>query len=328
MTQKNISKDEAAIYDRQIRLWGLEAQQRIGNANILIAGLRAISNEVTKNLVLAGIGTITLLDHTLVDKAEVDSQFFFDQTHIGMNKAVATCPALQTLNPRVQVIVDEENIQEKPDTYFESFDIVCLFHSDIQLLIRINEIRRNVKKPFYAADAFGWIGYLFCDLVEHTFIEERSKPPPPGSDKSQEPIVTRSTHTEIYQSLAQSLEKNWSNMSTKALKKRVTPIAFLIQILMKYQLKNGRYPNDLDVDKLIKEKDIWLQALGINDGSVLDDSLLKELGLYQTELVPVAAIVGGVLAQEVIKVLSAKELPVQNWFFYNGIDGSGMIHQL
>lgn len=38
-------------------------------------------------------------------------------------------------------------------------------------------------------------------------------------------------------------------------------------------------------------------------------------------MAPVAAIVGGVLAQEIIKVLSAKELPIQNWFYYNGLDG-------
>ena len=40
-------------------------------------------------------------------------------------------------------------------------------------------------------------------------------------------------------------------------------------------------------------------------------------------MAPVAAIVGGVLAQEMIKVLSAKELPIQNWFYYNGLDGKG-----
>ncbi|KAI8334431.1 SUMO-activating enzyme subunit 1 [Chlamydoabsidia padenii] len=327
MTQKSISQDEAAIYDRQIRLWGLEAQQRIGGANILIAGLRAVSNEVAKNLVLAGLGTLTLLDHHTVDKVEVDSQFFFQEQDIGKNKAEVSAAGLQTLNPRVNLIVDQQDITSKPDSFFESFDIVCLFHTDIHLMIRINEIRHKINKPFYAADTFGWVGYIFCDLVSHTFIEEK-KTMPPGAKSSQDPIITRTTHTETYDSLAQSLDKNWSSLSSKALKKRISPVAFLIQILMKYQLKNGRCPTDLDIDGLIQEKDIWLQALGINDGSVLDDSLLRGLSLYQSELVPVAAIMGGVLAQEIIKVLSAKELPIQNWFFYNGLNGAGLIHQL
>ncbi|CAO3591780.1 unnamed protein product [Absidia cylindrospora] len=327
MTQKSISQDEAAIYDRQIRLWGLEAQQRMGNAHILIAGVRALSNEVSKNLVLAGIGSVTLLDHNSVEKNEVDSQFLFSEDDIGKNKAEVSSSSLQTLNPRVNLVVDQENIHEKPDTFFESFDIVCLFHADIQLAIRINDIRRKISKPFYAADTFGWTGYIFCDLVNHTFIEEK-KQLPPGAKQSQDPVITRSTHTESYNSLTDALEKNWSAMSTKSLKKRISPIAFLIQILMKFQLKNARFPTDLDVEELIQEKDIWLQALGINDGSVLDDGLLRGLALYQTELVPLAAIMGGVLAQEIIKVLSAKELPIQNWFFYNGLNGSGLVHQL
>ncbi|KAI9307436.1 hypothetical protein BJ944DRAFT_261916 [Cunninghamella echinulata] len=325
MTQKKISQDEAAIYDRQIRLWGLEAQQRLGNAHILIAGLRSISNEVAKNLVLAGIGSVTLLDHTTIEKQQVDSQFFWSIEDIGKNKAEATLSPLQTLNPRVHIHVDQENISDKPDSYFEPFDIVCLFHMDIQLLLRVNEIRRKINKPFYTADAFGWTGYIFCDLVQHTFIEEKKQL---SSNKAQEPIITRTTSIETYKSLSDSLDKNWSSLSSKNLKKRVSPISFLIQILFKYQLKNGRYPNELDIEELLKEKDIWLQAIGINDPSVLNDDLLNGLSLYQTESVPISAIVGGVLAQEIIKVLSAKELPVQNWFYYNGYDGTGLIHQL
>lgn len=56
---------------------------RIGNAHILIAGIRAVSNEVAKNIVLAGIGSLTLLDHALVDKTDVDSHFFFGEHDVG-----------------------------------------------------------------------------------------------------------------------------------------------------------------------------------------------------------------------------------------------------
>ncbi|KAI8061459.1 hypothetical protein BC940DRAFT_322700 [Gongronella butleri] len=318
MTNKDISQDEAAIYDRQIRLWGLEAQQSIGRANILVAGLRAVASEVAKNLVLAGINSITLLDDATVTKQAVDSQFFLQDEHVGKNKAESVAPALRVLNPRVTVVVDSEDIHAKPDDYFEPFDIVCVFHSDVQLLTRVNAIRHALGKPFYAADTFGWTGYIFCDLVKHTYIEEKKQA---AGNKSEEVVVTRSTHEALYEPLSVSLEKNWSSLSTKKLKKNVSPMAFLIQILFRYQLKTNQLPTDAQVDDLIKEKDIWLQALGVNDASVLNDEILKGLSLYQTELVPLAAIVGGVMAQEIIKVLSAKELPIQNWFFYNGYDG-------
>lgn len=44
-------------YDRQIRLWGLAAQQRMANASVLVIGLRGLAAEICKNLVLAGQNT-------------------------------------------------------------------------------------------------------------------------------------------------------------------------------------------------------------------------------------------------------------------------------
>ena len=43
------------------------------------------------------------------------------------------------------------------------------------------------------------------------------------------------------------------------------------------------------------------------------------------ELSPVAAIVGGVLAQEVIKAVSKKDQPQNNFFLYNPVESSGSV---
>ena len=41
-------------YDRQIRLWGLAAQQRMSETRVLVFGFRGLATEISKNLVLAG----------------------------------------------------------------------------------------------------------------------------------------------------------------------------------------------------------------------------------------------------------------------------------
>jgi len=43
-----ITEAEAQLYDRQIRLWGLDAQKRLRSAKILVAGMRGLGNEVAK----------------------------------------------------------------------------------------------------------------------------------------------------------------------------------------------------------------------------------------------------------------------------------------
>ena len=45
-------------------------------------------------------------------------------------------------------------------------------------------------------------------------------------------------------------------------------------------------------------------------------------------LSPVCAITGGVLAQEVIKALSKHDAPHNNFFFFNGMEGSGLVDKI
>jgi hypothetical protein len=55
-----ITKEDAALYDRQIRLWGAASQQKIFEARVLVHGMTGVGAEIAKNLVLAGIGEVTV----------------------------------------------------------------------------------------------------------------------------------------------------------------------------------------------------------------------------------------------------------------------------
>lgn len=46
---------------------------------------KALANEVAKNLVLAGIGGLTILDHENVTEEDLGAQFFVYEEHIGQN---------------------------------------------------------------------------------------------------------------------------------------------------------------------------------------------------------------------------------------------------
>lgn len=61
---------------------------RIQNASVLVAGVRALSNELCKNLALAGIGSITLLDDKVVDDDDLGVQFFLEEGARGKNVSI------------------------------------------------------------------------------------------------------------------------------------------------------------------------------------------------------------------------------------------------
>ncbi|KAF1786308.1 Cysteine peptidase [Phytophthora cactorum] len=78
------SAAEAAVYDRQMRLWGVEAQKRLQNSRVLVSGLTALGSELVKNLVLAGMG-VTLHDSQAVTTTAVATQFFLSEEDVGNN---------------------------------------------------------------------------------------------------------------------------------------------------------------------------------------------------------------------------------------------------
>lgn len=62
--------------------------------------------------------------------------------------------------------------------------------------------------------------------------------------------------------------------------------------------------------------------------AVLKQEILEEYLQQSEELAPVNAIVGGILANEVLKCISKKGQPLDNLFCYSMLDGSGVIEKL
>uniref|UniRef100_A0A8C3UYS6 SUMO1 activating enzyme subunit 1 n=1 Tax=Catharus ustulatus TaxID=91951 RepID=A0A8C3UYS6_CATUS len=122
-----ISEEEAAQYDRQIRLWGLEAQKRLRTSRVLLVGLRGLGAEVAKNLILAGVRGLTLLDHQQVSPEDGRAQFLIPSGSVGRNRAEASLERAQSLNPMVEVKADPESVESKPHEFFRQFDAKLQF---------------------------------------------------------------------------------------------------------------------------------------------------------------------------------------------------------
>jgi ubiquitin-like 1-activating enzyme E1 A len=87
-TPTQLSADESAVYDRQLRLWGFKAQEHIRRADVLLVSMRALANEVAKNLVLTGINSLTVVDPATVSAEDLGAQFLLTDDDVGKN----VCP--------------------------------------------------------------------------------------------------------------------------------------------------------------------------------------------------------------------------------------------
>lgn len=166
-----LTEQEAELYDRQIRLWGLESQKRIRGARILIAGLNGLGAEVAKNIILSGVKSITLCDDRTVSEIDFCSQFLAPHSSVGNNRTEASLVRAQALNPMVEIIIDKENVRDKSDEYFGQFDVVVVIEASTGTLVRIDNLCRSKNVKFFAGDLWGMHGYSFVDLQKHEYVE-------------------------------------------------------------------------------------------------------------------------------------------------------------
>ncbi|CEQ42543.1 SPOSA6832_04364 [Sporobolomyces salmonicolor] len=154
-----ITEDEAALYDRQLRLWGVEAQNRMRNANVLLAGsFKGIAAEVAKN------------------------------------RVQVSAPRLQLLNPRVQLTTHTDPSLLYSESFLAPFDLVVLTDVDAPTLSKVNALTRKLGKKLFAASSTGIHGWVFADLLEHEFIVDKEKTLSPGETIT---VPTKLTHSYV-----------------------------------------------------------------------------------------------------------------------------------
>lgn len=329
--------DEIALYDRQIRLWGMQAQEKIRNASILLITIKGLANEVAKNLTLSGIRSITLLDHEIVTETDLGAQFCISSEDLGKNRAEAAAVQVRKLNPRVEVIVDQENIKSKGPAFFQSFDIVIATELLPETLNVINTATRMHRKPFYAAGVHGFYGFIFADLIQHDYVLEREKSNVATTigpetrtrsvldvkiKKEGEKIVELVTKREVYSTwLLSDVAVLPEEMRKRRLRmKAVTPVLSCLRALQEFQhQQQGRTPTTKDdlalFTRLATEKH---KALGLPEATLRSELLRKFLQNVGSEMAPVTAVLGGQLAQDVINVLGQKRPPIQNLVIFDG----------
>jgi ubiquitin-like 1-activating enzyme E1 A len=305
--------------------------------------MKALANEVAKNLVLAGIGSLTILDGDVVTEADLGSQFFLSaaEGHIGRNRAEAASAAIARLNPRVRVIVDQESIKAKGTSYFAAFDVVVATDLDSGLLTFINTATRLHQKPFYAAGTHGLYGFVFSDLIEHEYVIERdlSNVPtrigPEGRSRTRSVVgvktkteggKTRETVTkrELYStwflsSDGSSLPEEFAASARR--RRAVGPALSCLRALWEFQSLNaGRLPGLTKEDLGLFTKLATGQhaQLGLPAETLRSDFLRRFLQNLGSEIAPVTAILGGQLAQDVINVLGQSQQPIQNTIIFDG----------
>jgi len=310
-TQLVFTDDEAALYDRQIRLWGVDAQKRLHSTKVLIIGLSSIGAEVAKNIILGGVKSVTLLDPAVVTEADVGAGQFLlgGGDAIGKNRATSSLPSAQRLNPMVQVTAESCKLEEKEDSFFTQFTVIIVTNCTKTEIMRLNRIARESGIKFLVSDVFGFFGWIFLDLGRHEFKSEII------TIGGKDPVVVDGVSR--YSPFQDLISIDWNVEQFGDLKKGKSDQVFGLLVLLEFMQQQNRKPDPgkraQDLALLLKLRDEFVKKNGLSEERIPDEFFETTFG----EVGPTAAITGGVLAQEMVKAVSGKDEPIKNLFVCN-----------
>lgn len=100
-----LSDDARARYARQILLpeVGEEGQRKLAAARVLLVGAGGLGAPAGLYLAAAGVGTIGIVDHDIVDRSNLQRQIIHGDARVGEPKVESARQALRALNPTIRV---------------------------------------------------------------------------------------------------------------------------------------------------------------------------------------------------------------------------------
>mmetsp|Transcript_11388 Transcript_11388/g.22565 ORF Transcript_11388/g.22565 Transcript_11388/m.22565 type:complete len:356 (+) Transcript_11388:71-1138(+) len=336
-TTGQVSKNSAAtaeddeVYDRQIRLWGVEAQSKISSASVLYVGVTAVATEVIKNLVLAGV-RCTVADGRTVShfRAQGGSSFLVPHDEDDGERMVADAvlESVRLLNPLLFAGGNTANtcrshpchISAMSEADVASHDVVICSGVASQATISLDDVRRVARisraagRKFILADTFGLDGCAVLDYgAAHEYRREA------GKDKWSDPATMN------YPPLADVLVTPLGQVRAWDRWYKQLPRQYVVhRTLMEYRDRpeataGGKF-NDWARSWLASDTNLVQEEMISNVGIGIDSVGRLLDGGASLEVPVVAAVLGGVLGQEIIKSITGLGEPSLNVMVFDGVD--------
>jgi len=100
-----LTTDELRRYSRHLLIpeVGVEGQERLKRARVLLVGAGGLGSPIALYLTAAGVGSIGIVDHDVVDFTNLQRQILHDTSSVGTSKLESARTRLHAINPDVDV---------------------------------------------------------------------------------------------------------------------------------------------------------------------------------------------------------------------------------
>ena len=180
-----LSHAEIARYSRHLLLpeVGLEGQQRLKSAKVLLVGTGGLGAPVALYLAAAGVGTLGIVDFDFVEVSNLQRQIIHTTKDIDRPKVASAKDKIKAINPDVQVVTYNTALSSKNALdIIREYDIVVDGTDNYPTRYLINDACVLLGKPTVYGSIFQFEGQasVFYAKAGPCYRCLYPAPPPPG----------------------------------------------------------------------------------------------------------------------------------------------------
>ena len=160
---KSLTKEQRERYSRHLLIpeVGIEGQQKLLEAKVLLLGAGGLGSPAALYLAAAGVGTIGIVDNDVVDLSNLQRQVAHTTDRIGTPKVDSAEQTMKAINPDVEVVkypvrLDASNIME----IIEGYDVIVDGLDNFPTRYLLNDASVRLKIPVVSAAILGFDGQL------------------------------------------------------------------------------------------------------------------------------------------------------------------------
>ncbi|KAF7144250.1 hypothetical protein RHSIM_Rhsim05G0223400 [Rhododendron simsii] len=168
------------LHSRQLAVYGRETMRRLFASSVLVSGMNGLGAEIAKNLVLAGVKSVTLHDEGNVELWDLSSNFIFSEDDVGKNRALASVQKLQELNNSVVISTLTAELTKEQ---LSDFQVVVFTDISLEKAIEFDDYCHSHQPPIalIKSEVRGLFGSVFCDFgPEFTVFDVDGEDPHTG----------------------------------------------------------------------------------------------------------------------------------------------------
>lgn len=178
----DLTEEQIERYSRHILLQdvGLEGQEKILNAKILIIGAGGLGAPAALYLAAAGVGTIGIVDADNVDLSNLQRQVIHFTKDVGKPKVESAKEKMLAINPDIKVnAIKEFLFSDNALDIIKDYDFVIDGTDNFPVKFLINDACVMLKKPYSHGGILRFRGQTFTYVPGSTCYRCMFKEPPP-----------------------------------------------------------------------------------------------------------------------------------------------------